>query len=90
MQIRAASRRRRRRHLLIRRIRAQVAVVGAAWRAAQSWTIRFGVASGVRCVLIRRVVTVSATDPQVLMVMVMIVVVMMVMMMLHLTWRHWC
>lgn len=76
-------------HLLIRRVRAEIAVIGAAGCAAQRRSIRLGVASGIRRVLVRgMLLVVPAADPQLLMVVVMIVVMVMVMMMLMLTRRY--
>lgn len=71
-------------HLLVRGIRAEVAVIGAAWRAAQLGSVRLGVASGVRRVLVGRMVLVgtgTSADPRRLVVMVMV--------MRYLTRGHW-
>lgn len=75
-------------YLLIRRVRAEIAVVGAAGRTAQRWPIRLGVASGIRRVLVRGMLAVSATDSEFLMMMMMVVVMMMAVMMLMLTRRY--
>jgi len=76
------------RHLLIRRIRAKIAVIGTAGSTTQRRPVRFGVASGVRRVLVRGMLAVPATDPQVLMMMVMVVVMVMAVMMLTRRYRR--